>query len=427
MKAPRSIEAGRLPREGARFFAFLFSNFVQKFGQLFLIGGLAYIGSQSDVYRFGLFVSLSNIVVPIFSLNIHMAIGRILFDIDSDINRAQYLFTSIIISILSTTFCLSILALVLYFFQLTDALTEGRVANYLILVSTTVCFILNQYFTVLLRLNDKASSFVVFGLISGACAPLFAACAWYFGLPAFLSVVLGYAGSQVIGSLYAFHHSYDLFKGAKLSLKFMGRALRYSVGTVIFAISQWATNYFGRWLSISFLKQNDLATYTLMGQFLIALTMTLTTIYESRRPSILRDFSNNEISSGTAKIDVCFRQSLIFVAGIFMIVLCVFPFRDQILPEMYNLELGSIIASFAQVLCYCYSTRIYWISIGSRRTSAFGLSAAMSAVACVVIMYLLGSLVDVGGLFLISAGSLLLQGFLAQMFMRIKRPVRGWV
>src|SRR5690606_41058927 len=86
----------RLRKKGIlRFGAFLSSNVVQKSGQLLLLAGIVYVGTTSDVYRFGLYISLLNLLVPVLALNIHTAVGRISFDIPDDKGRRDFALSSL--------------------------------------------------------------------------------------------------------------------------------------------------------------------------------------------------------------------------------------------------------------------------------------------------------------------------------------------
>ena len=58
-----------------RFLAFFSSNIMQKTGQLFLLIGVTILGGADDVYRFGLFISLFALLIPLMSLNAHLSAG----------------------------------------------------------------------------------------------------------------------------------------------------------------------------------------------------------------------------------------------------------------------------------------------------------------------------------------------------------------
>src|SRR5690606_34988453 len=97
---------------GGRFLAFLLSNLVQRAGQLFLLAGLTFLGTADDVYRFGLFISLFNLIVPILSLNIHMAIGRISFSIADDQERHNFILSCLISGLAAVASGIVLLAII---------------------------------------------------------------------------------------------------------------------------------------------------------------------------------------------------------------------------------------------------------------------------------------------------------------------------
>ena len=63
-----------------RFLAFFSSNIMQKTGQLFLLIGVTILGGADDVYRFGLFISLFALLIPLMSLNAHLSPSRLIND-----------------------------------------------------------------------------------------------------------------------------------------------------------------------------------------------------------------------------------------------------------------------------------------------------------------------------------------------------------
>lgn len=405
-------------KSAKRFSAFLLSNIVQKSGQLILLAGLTYIGTAQDVYRFGLFVSIFNIIVPILTANIHTSIGRISFNISDLRERRNFILTCLITGLASMFIGLAVLGMILKYIGFEDEITHGSPAGYFIISLTMMIFVMFQFFTVLLRLEERAKPFAVFGMIIGVGALGIPAITFFLGVPPFVAAAAGYSGAQLVASLYGFLSTRAVFAKAIPALRHLRAAYTYSAGTAIFAVVQWITNYSGRWLAGDWLDRGDLAAYTLLGQAIVALAMFLTTLYESQRPAIIRDFAAGDVQSGIRQINGSFKLTLVCVAGGFFAVLIAFPFLPSIFPADYQFKLSWIASAFFQGIAYAISIRIYWLSVGINRTAYFAVAACVGAMVNMACALTLGPVIGVNGLFLAAAFGLLTQALIAHFFLR---------
>jgi hypothetical protein len=414
----------RLRKKGIlRFGAFLSSNVVQKSGQLLLLAGLVYVGTTSDVYRFGLYISLLNLLVPVLALNIHTAVGRISFDIPDDKGRRDFALSSLAAGLGAVAGGCLLIGLGGWLLGFRDELTGGRAGTYALVFAGMLAYTLFQFLTVALRLDDRARPFVNFGLITGIGALAVSAIAFLVGTPPFVAAVAGYSGAQLIAAFYAFAFVGVPVKGGSFAATHMRSAYAYSLGTVLYSVVQWVTNYSGRWLAADWLDDADLAAYILLTQFLVALTLSLTTLYESKRPVILRAFAAGDIPGGISKIDRSFWPSLGLVAAAFAGLLVVFPFLPLILPEEYEFRPTWIGTAAFQCGAYALSIRTYWLAVGLHRTKTFAMAAVAGAAINIGGTLALGPIIGVDGMLLAAGSGLLAQAALARLLMlrRIQR------
>lgn len=404
-----------------RFIAFLLSNVIQKFGQVILLVGVVYFGSTQDVYRFALFISVFNLIVPLITLNVHMSGGRILFDIENASERADFTVSIWVAGVLAALVGTMLVAGALLTAEVYDPLTKRQPMAYVVMIVAVVIFVSSQFWIVIIRIEDRAAPVVTFGALVGAGSPGLFALGLLLGLPPLVAGVAGFCAGQFAGTAYATWACKASLSGGRLSGKNLGLAVRYSSGTVIFAISQWMTNYSGRWIANGHLSTGELATYTLVGQFMVAFTMTLSTIYESRRPVILRAFSSGNEAVGSAEIAKCQRLSFMAVAVVFVVILICYPIIRFLLPVEFPLELTWLFAAFVNCVAYAISMRTFWVSMALHRTRSFGLAAVLGGGATVIVSILLVPHLGVNGLFLGGMSGLLLQSVLGTIVLRSRR------
>lgn len=416
--AGEESSAQRQLHGAGRFVAFLFSNFLQKTGQLFLLVGLAYLGTTQDVYRFGLFISLFGLIVPLLSLNMHMSIGRISFDIADERERCSYILSCLLSSLATVAVGLVAVGLCLKGAEYRDALTDGRLQHYAMVFVAMLLFVSSQFFTVLVRLEDRARPFVIYGAVIGGGALIVFIVAHSLGVDPFLAAVAGYSGAQLLAIIYGYVATKHVMRLAVPSGRYLRAGFAYGAGTVVFAVAQSTINYSGRWMAGGWFNAADLAAYTLMGQFIVALTMTLSTLYEANRPAIMRDFAAGDIVSAMRKVDRSFRLSLMLVACIFLIIFASYPIWSGTLPEGFKIQFSWLGSALLQSIAYSISMRIYWSAIGVRKTMIFGMASVMGAATCIGGTLLLGPAIGLDGMLLAASFGLLMQAWIANIFLR---------
>ncbi len=406
-----------------RFLAFFSSNIMQKTGQLFLLIGVTILGGADDVYRFGLFISLFALLIPLMSLNAHLSIGRISFDIADECERERYQMACLLAGSAGVVIIGGLIAFALWMEGVDDPLTLGNPAFLAILFVASLLFLANQFFGLMLRLRDRAIPFLIYGALSGAGAIVIFLLAYRAGIQPFLAAVLGYSGAQLSSIAFAALTNRSLFQAP--SSQYLLTGLKYSVGTVIFSSVQWIVNYSGRWLAEDALSIRELAIYTVLGQVLVALTMLLTMLYESRRPTILREFAAGRIAEGRRKIDQSFLPALVITALFFVAVSLGNLVAPLVLQLEYRLEWSWIATGLLMSLSYCLSMRTYWLSIGVSRTTAFGFAAIIGAACNLAFVLRYGLDLGIEGLFLGSALGLLVQAGVAHFLLKIALRIDG--
>lgn len=368
-----------------RYVIFLTSNIVQKTGQLFLVALLVYLGTVNDVYRFGLYISVFSIFVPLLTANIHTSIGRIYYDIESDHERRNFVLSCLIFGSFALVAGGIFASSILKRLNINDDLTQGNFWLYLLILISGILFLSNQFFNILLRLENRPLPYFLFGIITGLGAILISIVSIVLGMNPFYAAICGYSGAQLAASISAIYFSKEFFHSTSLSKKHIKSGLKYSSGTALFAITQWVVNYSGRWIGGNWVTDEDMASYTLISQLIIVLAMMLTTLYESNRPVILRCFVSNDLAAANRNIRYCFINSLRFVTVTYILIGAFSPALELILPNTYRIQNSWILAAFCQSMMYAFSLRTFWIVVGLRRTKTFAFAGFLGAAVNILI------------------------------------------
>lgn len=401
-----------------RYAGFLISNIIQKLGQLFLLGLLVFVGSTEDVYRFGLLLSFLALAVPVFSFNIHTSIGRIYYDIADPTERSKYLVTCLFLGVLGVSLGTILLAALATLSSYDDNLTGGQSQFGIILILAAAIFTINQFFHLLLRLEGKILPFVIFGVTTGLGALVFSAVGIGLDIEPLHAAIYGYSGAQIAAVLAGIIFARSDVSAIGFSFSRIKVALAYSAGTLVMSIVQWVVNYSGRWIGGSFSQADELASYTLVSQLLVAATMMCTTLYESSRSEIIRLFSAGKTESAQSVIQQRYNYSIKLILLIFGGCLLAYPIVGLIIPEGYEFPLVWLAAAFFQMMAYCFSLRTFWTAIGLYRTKTFGLSAVVGAICNLSFALTMGPKFGLSALFVAAGLGLLVQAIIAQLLLR---------
>ena len=406
---------GAFSPNGLRALAFLSSTVLQKLGQLFLLLGVAALGSEMDIYRLGLFISLFALAVPLFSQNVHMSVGRISFDFAEIRERSRFQVSALFAAFFGIGLGGLLTVGLAHKLSLTDPLTLGSLEFRFVIVGAMLIFAANQFFGILLRLFPTSRQFLIFGAITGLGAVVVFVSAVLFGLPPLMAAILGYASSQLLASLFALSANVRLVTRPRLFG--LREAYGYSVGTMTFSIVQWVTNYSGRWLAEDALTSSELAAYTIIGQALVALTMLVTSVLESRRAAIMTEFATGRVAAGLKMIDACFRPVVLIISALF-ISLGLLVLASKTWPLLsFEIEYGWIVFGALFSLAHCISMRTFWISTGLKRTKIFGFAAFAGAAINLCFVLIWGLKIGIIGLLLGSIIGLLFQAALARVLL----------
>ncbi|WP_417612150.1 lipopolysaccharide biosynthesis protein [Parasphingorhabdus sp.] len=401
-----------------RYVGFLISNVVQKLGQLFLLSLLVFIGSPEDVNRFGLLISFLALAVPVLSLNIHTSIGRVYYDIDDPDERSRYVISCLLFSVLGVSFGTILLSAIAMIGTYDDGLTNGNASFGIVLVITAAVFTINQFFNLLLRLEGKILPFIIFGVTTGLGSLVFSLLGVWASIAPLYAAIVGYSGAQIAAIIVGICFARGDLSSLGLSFSKFKIALAYSSGTLIMAVAQWVVNYSGRWIGASWVQAEELASYTLVGQLLVGVAMMCSTLYESSRSEIIRQFSGGNIDAAMKVIHNRYLDSLKLVMLIFGTGFLTYPFVGFILPREYNFPFIWMIAAFFQMLAYCFSLRTSWTAIGLYRSKVFGVSAIVGAVCNISLALSIGPKFGLSILFFAAGLGLLLQAVITQLVLR---------
>ncbi len=385
-----------------RFAGFLVANVLQRLGQVFLLLMLTRLANTTDVSGLGLFTSFFAIVVPFASQNVHQAFGRLFFDVE-DPGERRNLGSALLGTAMAGSLLGSVLAVGVLIGQLHAVGVEesGRL-GILAVVGCTI-MVPSQFFHVLLRVQDRVRAFVLHNLILGLGLPLaFVALGTATGFT-LSTAALSYVASHLLASLV----SAALCREA-LTLRFrltwpMFRAgLAVGSGAMAYHLSQWVSNYAGRWIGASSMTPDALALYTLITQLCAVITIFYTTIFEAYRLPLLQAFSRRDYVAAWSVLARPTRYACVATPAIYVLFALLAPISPRLLGPAYEIDSATIFLSFGISFSVVWVIRSFWLGMGLIRMTLFGVLAAGAAVVTVVLAIVLAPVWQLHGLLVAS-------------------------
>ncbi|GGB48173.1 hypothetical protein GCM10011505_31560 [Tistrella bauzanensis] len=386
----------------------------QRLGNVILLPFVVATMSSSEFTRFGLFTSTIAIAVPILTMNLHLAIGRIYFDHATDEGKASAFITNILAGAIGILVGGGALLLFLQASGVTDPMTEGDLGLQVEILACALLLVAMQGGSILARTRDRNHLYALSSTVSGAGLLL-----GYVVLQGVLSdnmqaLVYAYLAAQFLAAAVTWSLYRYGIKHGKVRMVHLRSGFAYSAGTMIYVVSIWVIGQGGRWVGGVTLPDAMSAGYTLVSYGMVVLGVMVNAYSESHRIPFLEAFASDRVDDALKIMKTIARRNFAIVGVAFAVGAIVVVFKENLLPLGYHMELVWLLPALVYCLAAALLNHSVWLFGGLKETwwliltSLCGIGAYLS---------LLILLIDEGvsGLLWSSALTMFVQAFVLRM------------
>ncbi len=374
--------------------AYLAAVIARQVAGLLLLAILVASMSARDFTRFGLMVSAFALLVPSFSLNLHLAPARLFFDYADKADQANLLKSSLAGAVVLASLGLLAVLTALRLTGWQEPVSNGSPKLQLGLGLIALSLVVTQFGANLFRIRGRAGAFFLLAVIQA------------FGLIGFVlafgrivgagmtSLILAYLTSQLLASGFVLRAGRGWLSQGRLDREALRASFHYAWPTAVHLIGLWAITASGRWIGSGYLPLADLAAYTLLTQIVTATGALGRALFDARLPEIASGFASDEPMTGVRLVNQTTALSLALTTIIYgALAALVFVFSVPI-PSAYRPT--ALLLSLAGLASLCDAAYVRGVQILhlSKRTREQAKATVSAGLVTFVLSFLL---VRIGG------------------------------
>lgn len=373
-----------------RFFFFFVGTLLQKGGQFLLLPLLVGSMDSGEFARFGLFTAVTFILVPLFSLNVHISAGRLFFDHADRRDQASLFVTLLTSGMAFVAGGVVLLCCLLQLVGLADPLTLGDPLLMSLVGASVISAVPVQFFGLLFRLVDRPSRFALVSALLG------------FGLLAVYAALEGFFTDKLMASVVAYlvNNLLTTIIGAAFARRYLARgrfrrsavshAISFGSGTMVQNVVSWVNAQSGRWIGTLVMPVSALAGYTLMTYAAMAANLAANVLFETVRIDIMNAHVKGDPGRSRQIVDRTLGISILAVVLLYAIVLGLQTWQDQLLPPGYHVGVDLVYAALAFSVFQIVFMRAFWLATTHKRTKSLASAMVVMAVITVGLSWLFG-------------------------------------
>ena len=391
MKPPEGRSGTSRWQVFARTSLYLLGGSLQKAAYLLLLPFLVAVLTPEEFTRFGLMVSAVAVLTPLFSLNAHLAPGRLYFDYEQPHRQAELLFSSLLGALGFVTLGLVACVCVLRLGGVIEPISLGSLNIQLWVSLVIVVLVAGDFALTLIRIRGNAALYFVVASVSGfGILAAFLVLGWWIEeglLRSIIALAVGRGAAAAISMAYAGKH----LRGARFRRAMLGRSLSYSWPTTVHMLALWAVSQSGRWIGTQYMTLGELAPYTLVTQIAVAGMMISRALFQARRPEIGSAFGRGAPREAVHIIRNTTLAGLVLVLVLYLVLYVALFVLRLPLPASYAPTRRLLIA--AGVACAFDTFYLQGIQIlyGLKKTRSQAVSTVLSAAVTVALSFALAS------------------------------------
>jgi len=370
---------------------YLLGGSLQKAAHLLLLPFLVAVLTPEEFTRFGLMVSAVAILTPLFSLNAHLAPGRLYFDYEQPHRQAELLFSSLLGALGFVTLGLVACVCVLRLGGVIEPISLGSLDVQTWVSLVVVLLVAGDFGLTLIRIRGDAAVFFVASAVSGfgILGAFLALGPWV--EDGFLRSIIAVAAGRGAAAAIVLVHAGKYLRGARFRWSMLGKSLSYSWPTTFHVLALWAVSQSGRWIGTRYMSLGELAPYTLVTQIVVAGMMISRALFEARRPDIGAAFGRGAPRQAVQILRNTMLASLALVFVMYLGLYFAFFVLHLSLPESYAPTPALLIA--AGVACALDTVYLQGVHIlhGLKKTRSQAVSTVLSGAVTVALSFALAS------------------------------------
>ena len=374
--------------------------------------------SGEDFTRFGLMLSGFALLVPLLTLNIHVAPTRLYFDSDDTQVRANLLKSSLAGAVCLGSVGVVVLLILLRVVGSGEPVSEGAARLQLGMALVLLAMIVTQYGATFFRIRGRAGMFLMLAVGQSFGVVLGFLLIFRFTNVGIASLVWAFVIAQTASALFVLASSKTVLARGRVTKQAVSQSFHFAWPTAVHLVALWGISGSGRWIGAYYLPLEELAAFTLVTQLVIVVGGLARAVFDTRLPEIASGFASPDVTSGVNLVTktTWLAGALVLAAyggvGFLLFVLDV-PMPAAYAPSL-TLVLLALLASLWDV-AYLRGVQILHYS---KHTKTQAAATLLSGSLVVLLSFaLVGGYGDMGLLFAV-VGGVALQALFSNVFAR---------
>ncbi len=373
----------------ARGATYLFSGILQRAAGLLIVPILVATLPPGDFTRYGLLTSTFAILLPLFSLNTHLAPQRLFYDYRYQRDQASLLATTLIAAVGFSLAGSILLLLVDALLVISDPLSLGWIGPKVGVAIIVVLMVVVQFTTMLARVKGRAGAYAGLTGMQGIGLVLFFLALYKIRTGDFTSLLLAYVMTNLLAALMGYAFAAPHLRGGRFSRAQLKKAIAFSWPTALHMLALWSITFSGRWIGTRYMSLEDLAPFVLVSIIANAASMLPRALYDARMPEIGMAFAEGALQRGSRIIRRITIASLFLLGLGYGSLFLLFYGLDLRLPSAYHpTPVLLLLAALASALDALYLQGIQ-ILTALKKTGTQALATVTSGTATILLSFLL--------------------------------------
>ncbi len=275
---------------------------LQPLAGLLLLPVLIATLSSEEFTRYGLMTSSFHLLVPILTLNLHLAPGRLYFDCRDDTTRADLLLSTLAAACGLTVVGLALMVGLLQAFSYPDPVSLGLLNVQLMVAATILFIVVIEFGKLLMKVRGDARLFAIAAPAQGFGLLLLVLLFRQVPASGLTRVILAYCLAFGLIALAVFVYAGRFLRQGRVNPRDLRAAFAFSWPTVVHLVALWAVSYGGRWIGALYISLEALAPYTLLTILLGVIGMLARAIFAARFPEIGTAFGEGRPREGASMV-----------------------------------------------------------------------------------------------------------------------------